>query len=182
MVDVEFIRKKHLVEGWSIHKLSRHLEISRQAIRKALTRTDPPRYHLSQPRPNPVIDPFHDLIGAWLAADAQAPPKKRHTAKRIFDRLVAEHHFVGSEATVRRYVARLRAKPPEVFVPLEAAFGQQAQVDWGQAVVRIGGVSVVAHLFCLRLRASGVPFAWAAPTEKLEASGRYAASRCSPRG
>ena len=35
--------------------------------------------------------------------------------------------------------------------------------------MEIAGSPVVAHLFCLRLRASGVPFAWAAPTEKLEA-------------
>jgi transposase len=52
---------------------------------------------------------------------------------------------------------------------LEAAWGQQAQNDWGQAVAKIAGKSVVAHLFCSRLRASGVPFVWASPTERLEA-------------
>lgn len=38
-------------------------------------------------------------------------------------------------------------------------------MDWGQAV----GVPTVVHLFCLRLRARGVCFAKAFPTEKLEA-------------
>lgn len=42
-------------------------------------------------------------------------------------------------------------------------------MDWGQAVVKVGGTATVVHLFVLRLRASGVTFAWAAPTEKLEA-------------
>lgn len=169
MVDVEFIRKKHFVEGWSIRRLSRQLDLARQTIRKVLASSEPPRYRLGQPRPCPAMDPYRELIESWLVADETAPPKQRHTARRIFDRLVSEHQFRGGESTVRRYVARLRAKTPEVFIPLAATVGQQAQVDWGQAQVRIAGVPVVAHLFCLRLRASGVPFAWAAPTEKLEA-------------
>jgi transposase len=169
MVDIEFIRKQHLVEGWSIRKISRHLEVSRQAVRKALGSAEPPQYRLSRPRPCPVMDPYRETILGWLAADEQAPRKQRHTAQRIYARLVAEHEFRGGASTVRRYVARLRPARREVFIPLTAAWGQQAQVDWGQATVELAGRAVVAHLFCLRLRASGVPFAWAAPTEKLEA-------------
>lgn len=169
MVEIEFIRKKHLVDGWSIRKISRHLGIARQTVRKALASTEIPRYHRTKPRPAPIMDPYREVIAAWLEADKDAPPKQRHTAKRIYDRLVAEYGFTGHEATVRRFVARLRDRQPKVYLPLTAAWGQQAQVDWGQAVVEIAGQREVAHLFCLRLRASGVPFAWAAPSEKLEA-------------
>lgn len=169
MVDIEFIRKKHFVEGWSIRRLSRQLEISRQAVRKAVASSAAPRYEMREPRPSPVMDPYRELILSWLAADQRAPRKQRHTAKRIYDRLVGEYQFQGAEPTVRRYVARLRDKQPEVFIPLAAVWGQQAQTDWGQALVRIAGADVTAHLFCMRLRASGAPFAWAAPTEKLEA-------------
>lgn len=169
MVDVEYIRKKHLVEGWSIRRISRQLDVARQTVRKALASAEPPRYQLSKPRPAPIMDPYGEVIRTWLTQDAQAPPKQRHTGKRIYDRLVAEYGFAGAEPSVRRVVARVRPKQPEVFIPLTAAFGQQAQVDWGQAQVEIAGELVVVHLFCLRLRASSVPFAWAAPTEKLEA-------------
>jgi transposase len=169
MVDVEFIRKQHLIEGWSVRQISRQLRLARQTVRKALTSADPPRYHLSKPRPCPIMDPYGEVIRTWLAQDAHAPPKQRHTGKRIYDRLVAEYGFAGAESSVRRVVAHLRPKQPEAFMPLQAGFGQQAQIDWGQAQVAIAGVPVVAHLFCLRLRASGVPFAWAAPTERLEA-------------
>lgn len=167
--DIEFIRKKHFVEGWSIRKVARQLKVSRQSVRKALESSDVPHYELTKPRPSPVIDRYREVIGAWLADDEQAPPKQHHTAKRIYDRLVQEHSFGGGESTVRRLVAQLMDKHPEAFVPLEAAWGQQAQNDWGQAVVKIDGKPVVAHLFCSRLRASGVPFVWASPTEKLEA-------------
>jgi transposase len=169
MVDIEFIRKKHLVEGWSVRKIGRQVGVSRQSVRKALLSAEPPRYRLTARRACPVMDPFRAVIQAWLDADAQAPPKQRHTGTRIYARLVAEHGFAGAEVTVRRFVRALRGAAPEVFIPLGAGWGQQAQVDWGQATVSIAGQSVVAHLFCLRLRASGVPFVWAAPTEKLEA-------------
>ena len=169
MVDVEFITKKHRIDGWSIRKISRHLQLARQTVRKALATSEPPHYRQHERRPCPTMDLYRDLITGWLEADTRAPSKQRHSAKRIFDRLVEENQFGGGETTVRRYVARLRARPPEVFVPLTAAWGQQAQTDWGQATVRIAGMAVVAHLFCLRMRASGVPFVWAAPLEKLEA-------------
>ena len=169
MVDIEFIRKKHFVEGWTIRRISRQLDVSRQVVRKSLASADLPRYRLTQCRPCAVMDPFRDVILGWLAQDELAPPKQRHTAKRIFDRLVAEYTFRGAESTVRHFVAKLRPATREVYIPLEACAGQQAQIDWGQAVVRIGGEQVTAHLFCLRMRASGVAFAWAAPTEKLEA-------------
>ncbi|MEW6447356.1 MAG: IS21 family transposase [Bacillota bacterium] len=169
MVDIEYIRKKHYVEGWSIRKIARNLGISRQSVRKALASAEMPRYRRTRPRPFPVMDPYRAIILAWLEADAAAPPKQRHTAKRIYDRLVEEYGFTGAESTVRRFVRLLKARIPEAYVPLTADWGEQAQVDWGQAVVEIDGVPTVVHLFCLRLRASGVCFAQAFPTEKLEA-------------
>jgi len=169
MVDIEFIRKKHLLDGWSVRQVSRQLHLARQTVRKALASAEPPRYHLTKPRPCPAMDPFADAIRAWLEQDKVAPPKQRHTARRIYDRLVQEYGFTGAESTVRHYVAQLRPALNEVFIPLEPGWGQQAQVDWGQAVVQIGDERTVAHLFCMKLRQSGVPFVWAAPTDKLEA-------------
>lgn len=46
------------------------------------------------------MDPYKDLIMSWLEADKKAPPKQRHTAKRIHDRLVEEYGFTGGESTV----------------------------------------------------------------------------------
>lgn len=169
MVDIEFIRKKHFVEGWPIRKISRQLQVSRQTVRKALASAEIPKYKLKGPRPCPVMDPYREVVEKWLAEDEKAPIKQRHTAKRIYKRLEDEYRFEGGESTVRHFVAGLRQRQPEVFIPLEAAWGQQAQLDWGQALVRMAGEPVVAHVFCLRMRASQVPFAWACPTEKLEA-------------
>lgn len=170
MVDVEFI-KLRARDGWSIREISRRSGWSRQAIRKALAApAAPPRYELSAPRPSPVMGPFLDIVRQWLADDESAPPKQRHTAHRIYDRLVTEHGFTGAEVTVRQAVARLRgARPREPFVPLEAPFGRIAQADFGSAVVTLAGVRTEVALFCLRAKASKVPFVAAYPTARLEA-------------
>lgn len=170
MVDVEFIKLRHARDGWSIREISRRTGWSRQAIRRALAGpAAPPRYELRAPRPAPVIDPYLGLVRQWLAEDETAPPKQRHTARRIYDRLVSEHGFPGSEVTVRRAVARLRPRRAVPYVPLEAPFGKIAQADFGSAVVTLAGERVEVALFCLRAKASKVPFVVAYPTERLEA-------------
>lgn len=169
MVDVEFIKKKD-AEGWSIRKIARQLEISRQTVRKVLAApAEPPRYHQTVPRPQPVVGPYLPVIERWLAADEYAPRKQRHTAKRIYDRLVEEYGFAGSEVTVRRAVSALRGRRVQVFVPLEAPAGKIAQADFGVAHVMIAGATETVFLFCLRAKHSKVPFVCAYPTEKLEA-------------
>jgi hypothetical protein len=58
---------------------------------------------------------------------------------------------------------------------LTAAWGHQAHAAW-TGEVRIAGLTVVAHLFCLRLRASGVPFV-GLPRPKARSVSRRALSR-----
>ena len=169
VVDLEYIRKKYYVEGWSIRKISRQLGYARQTIRKTLASSKIPEYQLETERSCPVMDPYRGIIITWLEADETAPKKQRHTAKRIYDRLVAEYGFTGSDSTVRKFVRKLRPKYREVYIPLTAEYGEQAQVDWGRAKVIFNGTLTEVCLFCLKLKASKVPFVWAFHTEKLEA-------------
>jgi transposase len=169
MVDIEYIRKKHLVEGWSIRKISRNLGVSRQSVRKALNSSEIPKYNLSKAKPCPVMEPYKDIILEWLEQDKLQPKKQRLTAHQIYQQLVAQFEFAGSESTVRRCVRLMKNQTGEVFIPLTADWGEQAQADWGKAKIYLGQTLITVSLFCLRLKASLVPFVWAAPTEKLEA-------------
>jgi transposase len=169
MVDKEYIRKKRLIEGWSIRKISRNLGIARQTVRKALENSNIPQYNLTKEKPSPVLDPYKDIILNWLEEDKSAPRKQVHTARRIYHRLVDEYGFTGGESTVRRYVGLLKQSRVEMFIPLAANWGEQAQVDWGRAKAYIAGKLTEVSLFCLRMKSSLVPFVWAFPTEKLEA-------------
>jgi hypothetical protein len=73
-----------------------------------------------------------------------APPKQRHTARRIFDQLRAEvPGFRGSERSVCGYVQRRRQQlgleHREVFVSQSYEWGSEAQVDWYEAYALLSG-------------------------------------------
>jgi transposase len=140
MVDKEYIRKLHYVEGWSIRKISRQLPVSRPTIRKMLKDSEIPKYNLTKPRPSPVMDEFRPILQLWLFEDQSAPPKQRRTAVRMYERLRDEYGFTGAESTVRRVVSQLHKSVPECFIPLTAAPEEQFQVDFGQALVVINGI------------------------------------------
>lgn len=169
MVEKEFIRKKHFLNGWSIRRISKTLSISRQTVRKALESSEIPKYTLAREKPCPVMDPYKGIIQSWLESDKTAPPKQIHTARRIYLRLAEEYGFTGAESTVRRYIHKLKDEKVEMFIPLSAGCGEQAQVDWGKAKVNLRGKLVEISLFCMRMKSSLVPFVKAYPTERLEA-------------
>jgi len=173
MVTKEYIRKRRFVDGWSIRKISRQCEVSRQTVRKMLADAEVPRYALTKPRQRPKMEHWLPVIERWLEEDKQpdVPAKQRHTAVRVYERLVEEYpnEFDAGESTVRHWVRRLKNKSPEAFVPLTADAGELAEADFGTVTIRLRGTPVKAHLFVMRMRSSGVTFAYAFPTEKLEA-------------
>src|SRR5690606_31387314 len=111
--------KQHHLLGKSIREISRETGYSRQVIRKALSAMVIPKYTLNQPKSCPVSDSVKETIQQWLQQDEHMPVKQRHTAKRIYDRLVKEYGFQGGESTVRRLVRTLKADLPEAYMPLE---------------------------------------------------------------
>lgn len=169
MVDKEYIRKKHFLEGWSIRELSKQLKISRQTVRKMLKDGEIPKYNRKKPKPSPVMDPYREVIETILEMDKNAPPKQQHTSARIYERLHDEYGFKGGESTVRRYVRSLKDVKNECFLLLEAAPGEQMQIDFGEAQVCLNNKLVKVLLFCMRLKYSSVPFVIAFPTQRLEA-------------
>ena len=106
------------VEGLSQREAARRFGLHRTTVRKMLAFSVPPGYRRTRPAARPKLDGFTPIIDALLEADRSAPPKQRHTAKRIYDRLRAEHGFAGGYTIVKDYVREHRARTREVFVPL----------------------------------------------------------------
>jgi transposase len=156
------------VEGLSIREAARRFGIHRNTVRKMLAFSVPPGYRRRGPPARPRLGPFTAVIDRILEEDRSAPAKQRHTAKRIHERLRAEHGFAGSYTTVKDYVRQRRAAVREVFVPLVHPPGH-AQADFGEAVAVIGGVERKIHFFCLDLPHSDACFVKAYPAERLEA-------------
>jgi hypothetical protein len=100
----EQIRKDRRVEGTSIRELADRHHVHRRTVRQALdSAVLPPRKSYPR-RPRPAIDPYAEVIDGWLLADREVPRKQRHTARRVWQRLVAEHGAACSEVSVSRYM------------------------------------------------------------------------------
>jgi transposase len=157
----EFIRTAHRVYGRNISELSRMTGHSRNTVKKAL-RGESWGYQERQHQPFPVLGPHLETIDGWLKADKEQPRKQRHTARRVFNRLVGECGYRGGESTVRRYVRMakiaLGIDAPKAFVPGDPEAGYEAEVDWGSAKAIIAGEAVRLKFFCMRSKYSGKHF------------------------
>jgi transposase len=167
-----YIRTAYRFYKKSIKQICRETGHSRQTVRKVL-RSEPFGYSPRIEQPFLVLGPYLQIIDQWLEEDKGRPKKQRHTAKRIYDRLVREHGFKGSGSTVRHYVRkakiRLGVQVTPAFIPLEPACGQEAEVDWGAATAIIGGEKVSVKFFCMRSKYSGKHFVRCYPCERQQA-------------
>ena len=104
MDQIDQIRRLE-ADGHSRSAIAEKLGLSRPTVRKYADMDD-----FSVPGPpvpgvrSSVLDPFVEWIDEVLRADKGVRVKQRHTAQRLFDRLVTEQGFTGSYSIVQRYV------------------------------------------------------------------------------
>ena len=154
MDQYELIRTAHRVYKKSIRQIARETGHTRRTVRKVLAGQEPKYRREKEPERR------------------SQPVKQRHTAHRVWQRLVEEHEFTGAEPTVRRWVrerkTRLGWNQTGAVVPLDPEHALEAEVDWGTAWVRMGGEDRQVKLFCMRSRYSGKAFVRAYPSERQE--------------
>lgn len=155
-------------EGMSQREAARVFNVSRDTVRKMMSFSVPPGYRRQAEVRRPKLDPFLPIIEGWLEADRTMPRKQRHTAKRVFDRLREECGFTGGYTIIKDYIRERERRGQEVFVPLSHPPGQ-AQADFGEALVRIGGIEQKAHFFVLHLPHSDACYVRAYPAAVAEA-------------
>jgi transposase len=169
----EGIRRDRRAEELSIRELAEKHRVHRRTVRQALASAVPPPRKAYPRRPRPAIGPYAAVIDEWLLADRDVPRKQRHTARRVWQRLVAEHGASLAEVTVSRYVARRRAELGldriEVAVPQTHPPGTEAEVDFGEFYAAIAGTLLKLWMFVMRLSYSGRAFHVAFATQAQEA-------------
>ncbi|CAM5302121.1 hypothetical protein GCM10010266_73830 [Streptomyces griseomycini] len=156
------IRRDHR-GGMSQRALQRKDNVTWRTVRRALDGQWPePRKQ--QRRRESRLDPYKPLIDGILRGDLDAPAKQRHTAQRIFDRLVEEHDaYEISYPMVRTYMKDRRPQirrdagigPQAMFVPQTRLPGAEAEIDFGEVHVLLAGEPTRLYLFSLRLSYSG---------------------------
>jgi transposase len=169
----EQIRRDRRVEKLSIRELADKHHVHRRTVREALANAVPPPRKAYPQRQRPAIDPWVEVIDSWLLADQGVPRKQRHTARRVWQRLVAEHGATLAEVTVSRYVARRKVElglaRVEVSVPQAHEPGAEAEVDFGEFYATVAGVWMKLWMFVMRLSHSGRAFHVAFATQAQEA-------------
>lgn len=162
------VRRCVYVEGLSERAAARRFGLARETVRKMLRYRLPPGYRRTQPIRCPKLDGVTGIIDQILRDDQHHPKKQRHTAKRICERLRAEHAFRGGYTIVKDYVREKRLGGQEMFVPLVHPPGD-AQADFGEALVVVDGVERKAHYLVVDLPHSDDAFVKAFPAETTEA-------------
>jgi hypothetical protein len=158
----EQIRREYEFGVGTVSGVARKLGVHRRMVRQALAYAQPPERQPAQ-RQKPVLGPLMPWIDHLLEADRKAPRKQRHTAHRIWARLQVEwpEHTVG-ESTLRQYVREkkqeLGLSTRSVCVPQCYGWGQEAQVDFYEAVAELSGEPVKLQVFTMRSMASGAAF------------------------
>jgi transposase len=154
----EDIRRDARDEGLSIRALAGKHKVHRRTVRAALTdATPPPRK--APVRVAPVLGAHVATVRGWLVADKSVHRKQRHTARRVWQRLVEEEGVLVAESSVRALVGDLRREinnaSLSVAVPQTHLPAAEAEVDFGEFRAVIAGVAVKLWMFVLRLSHSG---------------------------
>jgi transposase len=158
-------RDRRLDPQVSVRTLADRYRVHRRTVREALDNALPTERKKPPPRRS-VLEPAYGWIDEMLREDLTAPRKQKHTSERIRKRLITEYGFtLAGKTTVYEYVAHRRleiiaeAKQShlhlEGMVPQEHLPGQEAEVDFADAWVRVAGEMIKCHLFTLRLSYSG---------------------------
>lgn len=167
---VDSIRKKYR-RGEPVAAIARELGVSRDTVYKYARMEDlspePPKARKRRPS---KMDRWAPLVDQWLTDDFRENRKQRHTAHRVWRRLVDECGADVSEQTVRRYVreARLRlGSGPGCFLDLDWPAGV-AQVDFGHAAFVVRGTRREMPYFVTSFPYSNVGLAQVFPGENAE--------------
>lgn len=175
MTTIENIRRLD-AEGRSGRQIATDLGIDRETVAKYLNQDD---FSPQPPAPTrqagaAVLAGLTPIIEQWLTDDARRPRKQRHTSKRVYDRLVAEHDYQGSYSPVQRFIKdykTMHRASSQGFFELEWAPGH-AQVDFGQAEAIIDGIREILHLLVITFPFSNMRFAQAFRGETSECIGQ----------
>ena len=161
------LRRKIRNQEVPLRQLERETGIHRKTLRKVRDNSQPPGYQRTKPIEKTKIGPYIKRIKAIIESDKQVHKKQRHTAKKIWETLQSEG-FDGGYTIVKDAVRQIKKTSKEVFMPLSQKPGE-AQVDFGQAVVKFNGTLKKVMFFVMSMVHSDAMFVMAFPRECTEA-------------
>lgn len=157
----EFIRKEYFIHKKSIRTIAEEQNIHRRLVRQAIANAMPPIQNRAIKNKKLLTPEIINFIEQCLKDDNNAPKKQKHTAHRIYARLIEEFNFSGAEPTIRKYVGIKRKElhlSSKAFIPLAYTAGEEAEVDWYEAYVDFPTGRRKIYFFQMRACYSGKEF------------------------
>lgn len=169
VTDYAEIRHAYYLKKQSMRQIEEETGHSYWTIRKALEEPVPRPYQQKEVKEAPILGPFKEQIQQLLRENEKLPGKQRYTSRKIYQAILAQG-YVGAESTVRHYVSEegKKRRRPQIYLPLSFDPGMDAQADWGEAWVEMGGERMEVNLFVMRLCYSRKLFVMAFPTQRQE--------------
>jgi transposase len=172
MAKVNYIKHLRDVEDKSILQIVNQVGVNWRTAKKYADCLDWNKENKPiKERKFPIMDPYREIVDTWLLEDKNRPKKQRHTAKRVYDRLMEEFGFKGSERTIRYYVAKRKKEFDLEKVDSHNRLehpGGEAQVDFGDFQAVIDGKIVERKMLILSYPCSNIAFTFITPRENME--------------
>lgn len=170
--DVQQCIRRMDADGAGPTEIAEALGVCRNSVYKYSRMEDlSPQPPVAGRRKRPAIDRYADFIVGILVDDRSVPRKQRHSAQKIFDRLVAEQGYAGSYPTVCRFVREWKLaqeqSPRDGFLELDWAPGTM-QADYGAFTAAVAGERLELKLLVATFPHSNVRFCIAMMCEKAE--------------
>lgn len=147
-------------QGLTNAEIQRRTGVSQPTIRKYLAMDDFSPQMPAKSRRGSILDPYKPFIDSILEGDLHVWRKQRHSAQRIYERLLDETPYAGGHGIVKKYVRERKAQmkaSETAFIELVWAPGE-AQADFGDVDVAYRGERVRMHFFALSFPFSNMGF------------------------
>lgn len=166
------IRRMYHVQGKGFKTIARELQMSKNTIKKMIKDEQTRQSYERNVQPYRVLEEgFRLKLLVRLEQDKKEPKRRRRTAKKLFDEIIAEG-YTGSYGAVNNFVQAWKRennlKESVAFIPLSFAPGESFQFDWGTEEILLRGKLTKIKSAQIRLCYSRLFLTVAYPNEQLE--------------
>jgi transposase len=154
-----------VARGTSVRRVARQMGVTEGALRYRLKKRTAGKQADGRSRKATSLDGYEDAVHAILErlddARVSGGEGRPAQARLVYEALARDHGYTGSYRAVVRHLARRYGKPRvRALRRVETPAGVQAQHDWWEERVMVGGVRVLLYFLVGVLSHSRARFCW----------------------
>jgi transposase len=129
-------------QGWSARRIARELGLNRRTVARAVAQDQPPRYQRT---------PTESPLEPWMATVQEGIRQGLRGSRVLHD--LEQAGYTGSRAAFyARWATLVKARQlPPAACRFETDPGEQAQFDWAEYLLSLGGIAHKVYIYSLLL-------------------------------